>query len=549
MDHLTNDQIKAEQIRSRLRLKLEQQREKINMEYNHREQMLRIENKQLVYPNQKEAVFKIMEHFSNGKQAVSLVAQPGVGKTGVALELGYRVATHPDDNIIVETDNIHTHCGMNDVEWRDQYERNMLPSLRANIAHRSIIKNSTRKLHDLTNGLIITDESHIASGKGMTQSKVLKEAGLLNISHLAQKKNKLCTISATPEGMLEDIKKWGDKAALVVLKPGPNYKGFRIMMDEQRIRAAPKLTKETDVVNFLNIFETRYAGRPKRFFPMRGLSGDILDHIRTVAIRMDWVVIHHDSIDTIENVDEIMSRSPDKHTIISIKEYWRASKRLIRTHIGGTYEKPPKTRNTSVTVQGLPARQCDNFEYEGEWLNPDLRPLHFCDLISVEEYLDWYDNGCDYTRTTYTSKNIKSKDGHIKSRETLLHPSNVNGLDELEEDNTTDDAEENDNYNLSQIFPIQSDAMEWGRRCINWDGIWNSQQQIAPWKVSLWNPDGSPGITHIRYNGRAHPIPTEAEFSGEGNFSRFGFGVRCVPIKTGDTLSYIIVYKTSWLRT
>ena len=547
MDNLTNDYKRAEQIRIRLRIKLEQQREKINMEYKHREQMLQLENKKLVYPNQKEAVVEIIEHFSSGKQVVCLIAQPGVGKTGVALELGYNVATHPDDNIIVETENIHTHCGMNDVEWKAQYGRNMLPSLTTNISHRSIIRKSERQLHELTNGIIITDECHIASGKNMSPSKVLKEAGLLNIHNLIHKKNKLCEISATPEGVLEDIKKWNGMAASVILKPGPIYKGFRIMLDEQRIRDVPVLTTETDVDNFLNIFENRYAGHPKRFFPMRGLTGDVLDHIRTVAIRMGWNVIHHDSVDTIPNVDELMSTSPEKHTIISIKEYWRASKRLIRRHIGGTYEKPPKKRNTSATSQGLTARQCDNYEYEDEWLNPELRPLYFCDLTAIEQYLDWFENGGDYAISTYTSAHIKSKNGIVKSRQTLLHSSNVDGLDEAEDIATN--ILSNDNYLLSETFPLESDAMEWARDNINWSGVWNNtRQQRNTWKVNPCNPDGSPGITHIRYGGEAHPITTEEVFKNQGNFSRFGFGVRCVPIKNDiDTLSYIIVYKASWL--
>jgi hypothetical protein len=545
MNTSTNDQFRAEQIGAKLRLKLTQQREKINMEYKHREQMLQMEGKQLVYLNQKEAVCEIIEHFYNGKHAVSLVAQPGVGKTGVALELGYIVASHPDDKIIISTDNIHTHCGMNDVEWKEQYEKNMLPSLRDNIAHRSVIKNSTRKLHDLKNGLIITDEAHIASGKCMSQSKVLKEAGLLNIDNLCLKKNKLCTISATPEGILEDIKKWGERAALVILKPGPIYKGFQIMIDEQRIRDAPELITEDDVEDLLDIFEERYNGRPKRFFPMRGLTGDALNNIYTIANRKGWNVIHHDSVYTIENVDELMSRSPDKHTIISIKEYWRASKRLIRTHIGGTYEKPPKKRNTSATSQGLTARQCDNYEYEGEWLDPELRPLHFCDLIAIEEYLEWYHNGCDYADSTYSSANIKSKNGKVKARQTLLHPSNVDGLDEVEDDQ--DNLLINDAYQISRLFPLQADAIEWGRTNINWLGIWNTQHHANPIRVNPCNPDGSPGNTHIRYRGQSHLILNEVAFRRQGDYSRFGSGVRCVPIKNGDTLLYTIAYKSSWL--
>jgi hypothetical protein len=281
---------------------------------------------------------------------------------------------------------------------------------------------------------------------------------------------------------------------------------------------------------------------------MRGLFGDVLNNIYTIAARKGWNVIHHDSIDTIDNVDELMSTPPDKHTIISIKEYWRASKRLIRKYIGGTYEKPPKQRNTSVTAQGLTARQCDNYEYEGEWLNPDLRPLHFCDITAIEEYLIWINNGCDYNGITYTSTNIKSKNGKVKSRQTLLHPSNVSGLvsRELNQDNIVS----NDDYQISNTFPSLTEAFEWVNSNINWSGAWNNtHQQRGTWKVNPCNPDGSPGITHIRYNGQAHPIPTEAEFARQGNFSRFGFGVRCVPIKTGDILSYKIIYKSSWLST
>jgi hypothetical protein len=527
---------------NRLQLKLVQQRERLNMEYNHRDAMLALDNKQLVYPNQKEAVGVIVGHYLEGKHAVALIAQPGVGKTGVALELGYRVGTHSDDDIIVETDNIHTHCGMNDVEWKEQYARNMLPSLSSNIAHRSIIKNYTIPLRDLEKGLLITDECHIASGKSMSQSNVLKEAGLLNIEALAQKKNKLCYISATPESISEDLKKWGDKAALVILEPGPIYKGFQVMMDEQRIRDAPELNTIEDVERFLTIFETRYHGHTKRFFPMRGLTVEVLDYIRTVASRMGWNVIHHDSVETIPNVDVLMSTPPEEHTIISIKEYWRASKRLIRTHIGGTYEKPPKKRNASATAQGLTARQCDNYVYEGDWLNADLRPLHYCDIGAIEQYVDWFNRGCNYATGTYTSANLKSKNGRVKARASLVHPSNVAGLEEVE----VDDEVEEDVYQMSDIFTLQ-EAMEWGNSHINWDGEWNRRKQRNTWKVNPCNPDGSPGNTHIRYRGDSHLIVNEAEFR-RGDFSKFGDGVRCVPIKDGDHLSYTVVFKTSWLR-
>ena len=108
-----------------------------------------------------------MEHYLSGKHAVVVIAQPGVGKTGVALELAFRMGTHPDDTQLVDIQNIHTQCGMNDLEWKEQYERNMLPSLGINISHRGAIKKTEHALRNIERGLIIPDECHIASGKGM----------------------------------------------------------------------------------------------------------------------------------------------------------------------------------------------------------------------------------------------------------------------------------------------------------------------------------------------------------------------------------------------
>ena len=567
----TDDQKRADIIRERLQTKFKHQRATVQLEYEQRKEILALDGKHLIYPNQEKAANKIIRHYSEGKTAVCLIAQPGVGKTGVALELAYRVATHPDDDDIVDVNDIHTHCGMSDKEWEEQYTKGMLPSLSINISHRSKVKNSLPELSALangfTNGLIITDEAHIASGIKMTQSNVLKDAGLLHIDTLEQKNIKLCSISATPEGIAADMKKWGEeRAAVVILEPGPDYKGFEIMQDEQRIRDAPEINTLEDAMALLKIFDDRYAGKTKRIFPFRGLVGEALDFMRTAAIKMGWAIINHDSEnknkkkknEDAKRVEKFMSTAPDKHTIIIVKNYWRASKRFNLPHIGGTYEKAPKKTNTSVTSQGLTARLCNNYKYEnvGDWLDPNLRPLCFCDLTAIEEYLQWWINGCDYTKGTYTSTNIKSRNGIVNARKSLLHPINVGGLDEVED--TADDAADSDIYLLSELFPNDSDAKEWGNSHMDWTGDWNKKEQDADqpvafkqqntWKVNPCTVDGGPGNTHVRYGGKAYPIQTEEVFRRQNNYSRFGQGVRCVPLKTGDTLLYAVIYKASWLR-
>ena len=523
-----------------------QQRERLGMEYRHRNHALEAVGLSLTYPNQQEAANEILNHFANGKIGVVLVAQPGVGKTGVALETTYRMCTHADDNLCVLAKDVHTHSGMNDTSWKEQYVRSMLPSLTEHITHRSKIKNELDELSRLQNGLVITDECHIASGVRMTQSMVLKEAGLLSVDNLQMKRNKILNISATPEGILVDMNQWGaDKAALVILQPGALYKGFQVMIDEQRILNAPPLNTEAEVETLLRFFDERYVASSKRFFPFRGLSAESIQHIHNVATRLGWIVVPHDSNKTIENVDAVMRIAPTAHTIILIKDFWRASKRVIRTHVGGSYEKPPLTRNTSATAQGLTARFCDTFAYTGDWLNPNLRPIHYCDLGAIEQYLEWYNNGCNYRSTDYTSSKLKSRGGRIRKQPKLVHHTNVDGLVVAPENM---DPVEN-TYTTSHTFLTRDDAHEWAIGIMNWDGQWNAiMRSTRPTNVNPCDEAGGPGTTHIRYRGESHPIPTEEEFRASNDFSKFGSGVRCVPVRTGTTLSYIIVCKESWLR-
>jgi hypothetical protein len=154
----------------------------------------------------------------------------------------------------------------------------------------------------------------------------------------------------------------------------------------------------------------------------------------------------------------MMEHAPKKHTAIIIKEFWRASKRLVRDHVGATYEPITKIRNSTVTSQGLTARFCDNFEYTGDWLNPSLRPLHFCDIGAIIEYMDWVDVGYDYSLTqAYQGGALKAKDGRVKSRPTMIHPNHVENLDAI----VLPEPQPSDRHMLSPIFDSVIAAKNW----------------------------------------------------------------------------------------
>ena len=418
---------------------LRQQRELIALQYRHWQEDSEAEGKMLIYPNQREAACECITHFETGKMLVMLVAQPGTGKTGCALEILRMVAVHPDDDKCVKTSNIHIISGMDDTDWRNQFQSKMLPAFQQNVRHRSALNKSKDSIAQIRNGLILTDECHIASDKNMTVSKVIRAAGLTDINVVRDRQVKMLEISATPEAESWDLESWGDKAEIVRLLPGPSYKGFEVMLSEDRIREALPLSSAHRVNELFKFFDDRYQNTTKKYFPMRIQNPEWLGLIHGAIVRFGWTHMQHDSEHRVENIDDIMASAPAKHTVIFIKSFWRASKRLTRTHIGGSYEQVAKSRNISTAAQGLIARHCDNYEYEGDELNPDLRPVHFGDRASIEAYVEWFNEGCDYRRADYKSSRISSFNGHVRAKASKLHATNFTNLDAVPVQNNNPD--------------------------------------------------------------------------------------------------------------
>lgn len=438
---------KTEKERKLEQIKKRQQRENILKSVHDREELLELEGKKFVYPNQQDAANKCIEAYKNGAIAVCLIAQPGTGKTGTAQAVMLDMATNPNDDEIVYAENIINCTGMSDNDWETQFKNSVLPVFRDNIFHRQNLIKQKDKLQMLKNGLLIPDECHIASGSKMTIAKTLKEAGILNINVLEMRNIKMLDISATPDAVLHDYKKWGKKCSIVKIEPGPSYKGFEVMLKEERIIDAPNLEELEDYYEMLEFLDDRYKNTTKKYFPFRILDPVKIKILESVCDNLDWNILNHNSDERIDEIDNLMKKSPPKHTIIFIKGFWRASKRISMKHIGATYEAIPKKRDTSVTAQALTARFCDNYEYSGDQLDINLRPLHYCDKGAIEEYVEWFNNDCDFDTSKYKSQRISSNGkGKVSSKATKVNSNIINGL--------------NSNDNNEKIKPIIRDTFE-----------------------------------------------------------------------------------------
>lgn len=428
------------------RIQLSHQREQFDLEKRHALDILRAtkgENAQLVYENQSEAANAIVGHYLDGKVWVVLIAQPGTGKTGVSMEVLRLLGQHANDEHQVHVDDMLVCTGMSDKDWEVTMRNGMLPSLKNAVYHRSRI--GKKDVSAMSKGVIVTDECHVAAEAGMTLSKTLKDAGLLDVDALETRRMRMLDVSATPEGVLADLSRWQDKTAVVVLQPGLKYKGFQSMIDDGRLKEAGDydLTKREDAYKLLKLFDERYDGQTKKYFPIRvpekskkSTGGDARANIAAAAIRLGWNTPWiHDSKQRVDDIDEKMRTAPEKHTPILIKGFWRASKRFVRIHVGGSYESKSTSRDDTTTAQGLTARFCDTFDWEGDQVDNKYRPLHFADVKAIKEYLQWCRAGYDYRAAAYKGKRIKSDGrGHVENPMTKVHPDQVRGVVPREED-------------------------------------------------------------------------------------------------------------------
>jgi len=544
-----------------LSLRKEAQRTIVGTEYNLRNAELQSEGKTLVYPNQKETAMECVSHFESGKQVVMLVAQPGTGKTGVSQEVMYLLSCHADDDMCVFTKDMMILTGMSDNDWQEQYENNMLPPFKSNIYHRGKLLKQVDKLAGMRNGLITTDECHIASDNDMTVSKTIKSAGLLNLTELRERRIRMFDISATPESVLNDISLWGDSAAKVYLKPGPMYKGFEVMISEDRIRKAPLFTSEDEVRVFLEFFEHRYRNTSKKYFPVRLSSKPkgVAEWLQLACNNMGWVLKHHDSEQRVSDIDKMMMTAPSAHTIILVKGFWRASKRIVRAHVGGTYEFIPTKQNVTTAAQGLCARFCDNYEYSGDELDPELRPIHFGDIDSIRDYLHWINSDCKFENANYQSNRITAKDGHVVAHKSKFHATNVVGIAGADE--TAAEPERNVELPyvvVDGVFNTEQEARTWCNRNIPSQYI-DPKGDIKPYTSSICglytiDTDGKmvkcsnrnqSAATHYKLRGDIE-IRDEAytRFNMSTVVASWNGSARGIPVRHHDgSIKYIIVHR------
>jgi hypothetical protein len=230
----------------------------------------------------------------------------------------------------------------------------------------------------------------VAARRKMSISDTFVELNLETLVDFLDKHVKLIELSATPDGVILDLYRDEEaKAEVDIMKPGEGYVSWFGDGAKVRVEEAQDLTKGTHE-RLTEVFR-EYKDHHKYHIVRVDTRNKYTyqdNFIKSCGIS-DYYTIDYDQDSNKKNkyhkdINTILEKRPKKHTYVFVKEMFRCSKTLTKTHIGIMYERITKTRNDSVFSQGLIGRALGYEE------NKDI--VVFTHTDSLERYEKMYDN-------------------------------------------------------------------------------------------------------------------------------------------------------------
>lgn len=346
---------------------------------------------QEVFHNQKETAKQICDTFSNKKKIIQLViSRTQTGKTGCMIEFINQYIN--DKRYKIPINHIFIIANISSKDWIKQTKNRAPNELGERIFHLPNLNNEFREnIEGKKNILIIVDEAHCAALKQQTLSKLMSKSGMdWNLDTMLENDIKIVQFSATPDGLILGYKKkeWPKQHYEVhTMKEGDGYYGISQMLsrtDKKKVLKQAKdlngkdkygswkcETSETEInQNISELFDDILSFSEYKYSIIRchGMTFEFIrENISNYLKKLPKIISHRfnnefrtyteDGDISKGQLDDLLKKKPEKHTIILIKEMLKCSNTLCKTHLGVVYERcTAKDINDSFIIQGLLGR-------------------------------------------------------------------------------------------------------------------------------------------------------------------------------------------------
>ena len=377
-----------------------------------------------IYPNQKEDATMICNKFyTENMRVISIIKRTKVGMDGLMIEIAKIMSTHPDDNFVLDYNNIFFITAMSNLSWEIDMKEKIPDCFRENVYHHGKLKRLKSKLLNIKNALIINDEIDTGDKEEQKLHLLLKDSGVLDINYMECNNIRFIFVSATIINQLKELFKWGDKHQTYKMKIPDNYIGHKEFLELGIIQEYYPIINDKDAEKWVSEDILGYYGADYRVHIIRTDEKN-KKYIQNACIKNNIIFKNHTSTDRIEEKDlEDIFNCITNHIVIAVKGFYRRANLIPnewKLKIGATHERYVDDADTSVQIQGLPGRMTGYWKHKIVNKNYKTGP-HRTLIKAIEEYELFYNNPYDVYNVKYNTtdpnriflspKNIRNLDG------------------------------------------------------------------------------------------------------------------------------------------
>jgi hypothetical protein len=316
---------------------------------------------QYIFPNQKEDANKIVEEFyKNNRRVVSITKKTKVGMDGLMIEIAKLMTTHPDDNFVVDVNNVRIITGMSNAGWEKDMKEKAPDCFKNKIFHHGQLKNSNIK--NFKNALIIIDEIDTGNGELQVLHQTLNEAGVLNKKNMIENNNRFVFASATMLKELRQLYDWNELHYLFKMSIPNSYIGHIEFLNKGIIKEFYQVDSLEKAKKWVQEDILDNYGSDYRVHIIR-VTNKTVKFINDACIIIDKGIRfrNHTSDErlTEDEIKEIFKEPLIGHIVLGVKGFFRRANLIPnkwKLRIGATHELFQKTRDNNVQIQGLPGR-------------------------------------------------------------------------------------------------------------------------------------------------------------------------------------------------
>lgn len=425
-------------------------------------EILKLTGKSVIFENQEIIACNVVSTFKNRKIInIMVVSKTQSGKTGSMCATIKEYLENSSNLIPIE--NIYIITGLSSCEWKEQTKERMPESIQSRVYHRAELPSTfANEIKGKKNVLIIMDEIQVAAKKGQTIHATFDKAGILNKHYLYENDVKILEYTATPDGTIYDLMKWGDCASKILAEVGDRYVSAYDLLTQGRVKqyrdlcGYNKKNNSFDEIVYENIREIKGfvdLYEIPRYHIIRTKSSDdqeiTIKNFKKIFNIDDYDFIKHDSGTGHDNkdVNTILKVLPTKHTFIFIKEMLRCAKTLKKQHLGVLYDRYVDNPDDATVIQGLIGRDTG---YDNNGFS-----VCFTNIDSIERYEKLWNSNFEDVSIEWNSKTTKRKNGKLTGRNTFNDPKDCDGF------SISSDDSHDARVPIIKKFKSQEDAKEY----------------------------------------------------------------------------------------